>query len=227
MHLLRFVSYEEVRLEKGNFSKKINTAMQLLRHGKFLSFFENTKNNLVINNRNIAHVHDFEKIAEHLYSSTPIAIKTVVDYGCGPGFISFALSKKIKEKSGLAPVTYLVDIDTLVLDFTKFRFTKYNLPIEVIKIDNNDRYPELPKHEICIATEVLEHVLEPAKVAQNICVSLASEGLLYGSMDDHGAHTFHISPNLEKVRKTLEENGLVQDKSMLYKKIGTTSTITR
>lgn len=215
MHLLRFVSYEQARLERNSLTKKVRTAIKIIKKGDIYSFFKNTRNHVLLKK---THVHDFNKIANDIQESSTTKINTVIDYGCGPGFISFALSKKIKEEEKRTITTYLVDIDTLVLDFTKFRFEKNSLPFEVITIDENNMYPVLPPHDICIATEVLEHVPKPEVVAEHIAKSLQKGGVLYGSMNDHNAHAFHISPDLAKTRDAIKQNGLTQISSMFFSK---------
>ena len=65
-----------------------------------------------------------------------------------------------------------IDIDCLTLEFTEFRFNKHQVNVEIIPVSKNNLYPKLPVHNICIATEVMEHLIQPLKAYQNIKNSL-------------------------------------------------------
>jgi 2-polyprenyl-3-methyl-5-hydroxy-6-metoxy-1,4-benzoquinol methylase len=217
MHLLRFISYEKIASQSSNPFKKVKTAARLIKKLEISYFIRAVKGKF--SEKKEAHVHDFTGISGYLLSKMDSPVEVVVDYGCGPAFISFELSKQVAERSKNSLITYLVDIDTLILEFAKFRFRKYGLKVETIVVTNEDMYPKLPKHDICIVTEVLEHVPKPEEVAKNIVSSLNLNGLLYGSLDDHTAHTFHISPDLQKVRDLLDGANVLEIGPMLRKAV--------
>ncbi len=120
----------------------------------------------------------------------------VVDYGCGMGYLSFEIARQQP-----AAKTYLLDIDSLRLEFTEFRFKKNNFDTEVIKVTKENLYPHLPKHNICIATEVMEHIFQPLTVYENIRTAMEPGGILYGNFSDHDAGLFHVSPSLQDLRE--------------------------
>ena len=141
-----------------------------------------------------------ERIANFLVeriNTTP----TVVDYGSGLAYVSFEIAR-IRNKAKI----YLVDIDCLHLEFAVFRFKKYGFNIEVIKVTEDNMYPKLPEHNICIATEVMEHVFQPLTVYRNIIESLDSGGILYGNFADHQEGMFHVSPDLRDLRERINQN---------------------
>ncbi len=124
----------------------------------------------------------------------------VVDYGCGIAPISFEIAKMTNSK------TYLLDLDSIILDFTKFRFRKNGFDYETIPVTEDNFYPTLPKHNICICTEVLEHLPNSSKAFRNICKNLETDGILYGYYYDYQKEYFHVSPDLSKIRETLSKN---------------------
>jgi 2-polyprenyl-3-methyl-5-hydroxy-6-metoxy-1,4-benzoquinol methylase len=140
---------------------------------------------------------DYSSIAKFLVgkiNGPPV----VIDYGCGLGYISFEIGKLQRDSK-----VYLVDIDTLILEFAKFRFEKHGINVETIPVTKDNLYPKLPVHNICIATEVMEHVIQPLKVYQNIYDSLEQEGILYGNFEDHKKEMFHVSPHLGELRERI------------------------
>ena len=122
----------------------------------------------------------------------------VVDYGAGLGHLSMLLAQ-------LRPgsYVYLVDIDCMVLDFAEFRFRKAGLDFETIRVIQECVYPDLPEHDICIVTEVWEHLKRPLVAYENIWRSLIAGGLLIGKASDHGREFFHVSPKLNDLRARL------------------------
>jgi 2-polyprenyl-3-methyl-5-hydroxy-6-metoxy-1,4-benzoquinol methylase len=138
----------------------------------------------------------------------------VVDYGCGLGYISFEIGMMRRLSK-----TYLVDIDCLTLEFAEFRFKKHGLNVETIPISKNRIYPELPTHNICIATEVMEHVFQPLTVYANIYGALEPGGILYGDFGDHHHEMFHVSPDLSQLRVSIQRDFQRLD-DLCYRKLG-------
>jgi len=137
----------------------------------------------------------------------------VVDYGCGLAYLSF----QIAELHPSAKVC-LVDIDTLNLRFAEYRFKKRNLDVQAITITKESLYPKLPEHNICIATEVIEHVKDPTALYENITASLRPGGVLMGDFSDHEPDTFHVSHRLCGIRERVDKEFAVIGKN-IYKKL--------
>jgi len=137
----------------------------------------------------------------------------VVDYGCGLAYMSFQIAEMYP-----GAAVHLVDIDTLNLRFAEYRFRKRGVEVNVITVSEDELYPALPEHDICIATEVVEHVREPLTLYGNITSSLKPGGVLLGDFSDHEPDRYHVSHRLgelrEKVRAEYREVG--RD---LYKKL--------
>ncbi|MBN1436258.1 MAG: methyltransferase domain-containing protein [Sedimentisphaerales bacterium] len=126
---------------------------------------------------------------------------TVVDYGCGLGFISFEIAKLKKGTK-----VYLVDVDNLIREFTLFRFRKHGIDAETISVTRDCIYPELPEHNICIATEVMEHVRRPLEVYGHIRSSMQKGGILMGNFVDHQKDMLHVSPDLRELRDAISKD---------------------
>lgn len=56
------------------------------------------------------------------------------------------------------------------------RFARRGLAAEVIAINEDCLYPGLPKHNICLATEVMEHLHDPLAVLARIEQAMESGG---------------------------------------------------
>jgi 2-polyprenyl-3-methyl-5-hydroxy-6-metoxy-1,4-benzoquinol methylase len=200
MHLFRFISYSYPQNQVQGNAKDIFWKLLNFKKEKFQTKIPNTMDSR------------FFRIAKFLVKKTN-KTPVVVDYGCGLGYISFEIST-LEKKTKI----YLVDIDCLTLEFAEFRFKKHGVDVKVVPVSKKDMYPKLPKHNICIATEVMEHVIQPLKVYQNIRDSLEVGGILYGNFADHKKEMFHVSPNLSKLRCRLNEDFERMEEHSLYRR---------
>ncbi len=195
MHLFRFISYSYP-------PKKVKDNMDYLGSlkkgifGALLSF----KKRKILGEDTTTITNGFSSIAKLLVEKINKA-PIVVDYGAGLGYISFEIGM-LNESSCI----HLIDIDCLILEFAEFRFKKHDIKVEIVKVSKDNIYPKLPKHNICIATEVMEHVMQPLKVYKNIKDSLEVGGIIYGNFEDHKEEMFHVSPNLSEIRCRLNED---------------------
>lgn len=126
---------------------------------------------------------------------------TVVDYGCGFGYLSFDLAQRSPDAKVI-----LVDLDTIKLDFAEFRFKRHGIAYETIRITAGNQYPELPPHDICIATDVMEHLYQPLAAYAHIRDSQKTGGILYGNFEDHNEEMFHVHPHMSDVRDAVQKD---------------------
>ncbi len=126
---------------------------------------------------------------------------TILDYGCGLGHLSFEMA----QKSPLSKII-LVDLDTVKLDFTEYRFKKHGIKFEVLRIKEGNQYPTLPPHTICIATDVLEHLHKPLLAYGHIHDSMEEGGLLYGNFEDHHHGMYHTHPDMSDIREAIAKD---------------------
>jgi hypothetical protein len=106
----------------------------------------------------------------------------------------------------------------LCLEFSTYRFKKHGIDVTAIPVTGDNPYPELPAHNICIATEVMEHVLKPAEVYKNISKALEIGGVLHGNFEDHYHGLFHPSGDLKELREQLRDNFQIIE-SRFYRRI--------
>lgn len=209
MSAFRFLSYTFEVKEKSGFFKKIRTLCILIFTGNFtvLKRVLEKKKELSEQKSRIGDKEEpvsFDGIAEYLADSVKRPLETIVDYGCGPAYISFEIAKLFRKKNLTVPKVVLVDVDCLMKDFVIYRFSKYNLPYDSISVNKDNLYPILPEHDLCIATEVMEHLRDPIKAFSNINSTLRKGGVLYGNYENHAPHMLHVSPNLSLLRERLQ-----------------------
>ncbi len=215
----RFLSYTFKKPQSTASKRKLFTLLRLLCRGRLLKIKTLIHKN--ISQRVNADYHDDEELsarelAQKMLSLVSGEIGQVVDYGCGPAYLSFEIAN-LCHQSGLAvPTTYLVDIDCLMKDFVLYRFKKYGFPVVSITVDMDNLYPTLPKHKICIATEVMEHIKEPLRAFDNIQAASQKGAILYGNFENHAPHTLHISPDLSALRSEITNAGYQKNSRLLY-----------
>lgn len=210
MHLFRFISYSYPK----SYSNYLKILIKVIIKGDFNKLSDFLKRKISNKSKNVEATgtggySNISKVLVEKIDKAPI----VVDYGCGLGDISFAIGK-LEKKSKV----YLIDIDCLTLEFTEFRFNKHQVNVEIIPVSKNNLYPKLPVHNICIATEVMEHLIQPLKAYQNIKNSLQIGGMLYGNFGEHNKEMFHVSPDLSELRYRLNED-FKKIGDMVYRKI--------
>lgn len=139
-----------------------------------------------------------EKLCSGLFAGLEGRPPRIVDYGCGLAHLSYGIAKLHPEAE-----TTLVDIDNLKLDFAAYRFREAGLRVRTLVVDEKNPYPQLPPHNLCVATEVLEHLKDPMRALNNIAGSMEPGGILYGDFGDHDPILFHVSTDLSEVRQEI------------------------
>lgn len=221
MHTYRFLSYSFPAEDSKK--SKLSLLANIVKKGDYNKIFNYAKRVIYKRTSNIQpedtfEPEDFKLLATYLlnqYKNTPTSI---VDYGCGPAYVSFEIAQQLQLQGKPVPMTYLVDIDCLINEFVFYRFNLYNFPVEKITICAENMYPILPKHDICIATEVMEHIKNPVLVFTHINDALQNGGVLHGNFSDHDKHMFHVSPDLQTLRQELVKNNYTRLGKLTYKK---------
>ena len=132
----------------------------------------------------------------------------ILDFGSGIGTRALIYSKKNK-------IT-LVEINKKMLDFSKWRFMKYDRKA--------DFYTELPKNkkfDMILLIDVIGHLIEPIKHINQICSSLKKNGILEVTFDNFFESSkgyLHRNKEID-FHKLFEERGLIKLDSLHYKKI--------
>lgn len=195
LHLFRFISYTYPKSKSVLFHELIRS-IKRKQWGNIYNYFRRK----VIGKRGKGSRDGTGATATFLVEEVPSPLR-IVDYGCGLGYISFEMAKANSETK-----VYLLDVDCLTLDFAEYRFRKHGIDVETIPVSKDELYPKLPKHNICIATEVMEHLNNPLTAYENIYHSMEVGGVLYGNFEDHKGGMFHVSPDLSTLRKRTEKD---------------------
>jgi 2-polyprenyl-3-methyl-5-hydroxy-6-metoxy-1,4-benzoquinol methylase len=195
LHLFNYLSYSYPK----TVTKYKHEAMKLIKKGRFKDlFYFGRKAFLRKFKKGVSTLRSTKTgLSEELIeciSGTPV----VVDYGSGLGYTSFDIAQKIPGTK-----VYLVDVDMLCLQFSTYRFKKHGIDVTAIPVTKNNLYPELPAHNICIATEIMEHVPKPLEVFKNISKALDVGGVLHGNFENHEQGLYHLSGDLKELRDEL------------------------
>jgi len=201
IHLLVFLSYSYPK----KISERFRDAWRLLQKKEYSQFIGYLRRYFT---QKIKKESPTDTILKH--TSAP---SVLVDYGCGMAHLSFEIAKRNPSVHVI-----LVDIDSLILEFTAFRFRKHKISHQIITITKENLYPSLPPHNICLADEVMEHLVQPLTVFERIYTSMITGGLLYGNFSDHSAGPLHITPNLSELRRKIAEH-YEPVETKLYRKI--------
>ncbi len=196
LHLFAYISYSYPKL-KSSYLKELRRD---LKKGEWRNIYNFIRRKLAGRKKQKGIYLGPRGIANFLtdaVNETPI----VVDYGSGLAYISYEIAKANTDAK-----IFLVDIDCLVQEFAVFRLKKIGADVRPISVTKTNLYPELPPHNICIASEVMEHVAQPLKVYGNILKALQAGGAVYGDFDDHPKNMWHISTDLSQIRQRISED---------------------
>ena len=198
LHLLRYISYSYPK----SFVDYLHESIKIIRRKQLRQFCVLVGRQITcrFKKRPVAGPSGHISLAGSLVDKIE-GHPVVVDYGSGLGYVSLEIAR-LDNKTKV----YLLDVDSLVLEFAEFRLRKNGVNVEVVPVTKDDLYPKLPKHNICIATEVMEHLYQPLCALQNINDAMDSNGILYGNFEDHDKGVFHVSPDLSELRKMIEKN---------------------
>ncbi|MCI5140302.1 MAG: class I SAM-dependent methyltransferase [Candidatus Electrothrix sp. ATG1] len=143
---------------------------------------------------------------------------TILDFGCGLAQTSRAIAVHLN-RSGVSVSLVLADIPTIRKDFLLWLGSKVGISISFLECTPEAPIPDLPTCDLCVATEVFEHLHDPLLYLHNMHQVLLPGGLLLTNIGNHDAEYMHVSPNLLSLRQelaTLSYQELSRD--TLYKK---------
>jgi len=129
----------------------------------------------------------------------------ILDFGSGIGTRALIMSRRNE-------VT-LVEINKNLLNFSKWRFKKYNRKA--------DFYPELPKgkiYDIIFLVDVIGHLTEPIKTINQVCSSLKKGGFLKVTFDnfkESSSRDIHRNKEIN-FHRIFEQKGLSKIDHLLF-----------
>ena len=146
---------------------------------------------------------DDDPILTHLPSQTRIRI---LDFGCGLAHGSRSLAAKLSALGRHVELA-LADIPTLRKPFLLWIGERTNLHTVFLDCTERVPIPPLPPCDICVATNVLEHLDRPLEYLNAFDRVLEPGGLLWTDIADHNSEFMHITPLLQGVRERVEGLG--------------------
>lgn len=129
---------------------------------------------------------------------------TILDFGCGLAHRSRSLAKFLSSQGKNCSV-YLADISTIRKDFLAWLCEKDRIEMHFLECSEKSFVPDLPACDICFATEFFEHVSDPLRYFERFHAALNSNGVIITNIRDHEDDFLHVSPNLQKLRKKVQE----------------------
>jgi 2-polyprenyl-3-methyl-5-hydroxy-6-metoxy-1,4-benzoquinol methylase len=128
----------------------------------------------------------------------------IVDYGCGLAHTSITLADAL-QKLGNKCELVLCDIPSMRLDFLRWFCDRLHIPCSIESIVSPTTSPEIPMCDLVIATEVMEHVYNPAELLRYFDRHLKGGGGIVTNVRDHQEEFFHVSCNLAECRELIAE----------------------
>lgn len=144
---------------------------------------------------------DDHPIVTHLPSRKRIR---VIDFGCGLAHESRSLAAKLSSL-GRDVELVLADIPTVRKPFLLWVCSHTGLGASFLDCTEQVPVPALPSCDICIATNVLEHLPRPLENLTAFDGALQPGGLFWTDIADHNREFMHINPSLQAVRDRLEQ----------------------
>ena len=158
---------------------------------------------------------DDDPIIKQLENKNTVSI---VDFGCGLAYSSRSLAKIIKE-SGRETKLTLADIPTIRKDFLIWLGNEIGIPVNFMDCTIDNPLPDLPRVDVCFATEFFEHVDNPIRYFEKIHSSMNKGGLLITNVADHKEEFMHITTNLAQLRQRIHELGYKEvRRNILFRK---------
>jgi SAM-dependent methyltransferase len=168
-----------------------------------------------------AHWNENDLIVQQLSNCSTVDI---IDYGCGLAHNSRTLAKYLKDK-GIKTKLILIDIPTIRKGFLLWLRKQTDIETTFLDCTATSPMPDLPKCDICFATEFFEHVYEPTCYFDHIHAALKVNGLLVTSISDHKKEFMHVTPNLHALREKIQSMGYIELKqNQVFKKIAIDET---
>ena len=154
-------------------------------------------------------------IISHLPHSKQL---TILDFGCGLAQTSQAIITYLKA-SGISTSLVLADIPTIRKDFLIWLGTKSGINMSFLDCTQEMPIPKIPSVDVCIATEVFEHLHDPMPYLLKFHEALSPGGLLLTNINDHRNEYMHVTPNLSLLRQKLQNLSYHElEPNTLYKK---------
>jgi SAM-dependent methyltransferase len=183
-----------------------------LSHEIFIPFFDDNEKEVFDTYSFHGYLHFLRMLSnkEPKWSSDHPVIKgvsdlssvTILDFGCGLAQHSRYLADYFT-KEGKNVHLVLTDIPTIRKPFLMWLAEKTGIKTTFIDCTAASPIPKLPSCNVCIATEIFEHLHDPIPYFHEINGALHQGGFLLTNISDHPGGFMHLSPKLNSLRDEL------------------------
>ena len=132
----------------------------------------------------------------------------ILDFGCGLAHYSRALAEQLMTR-GIEVALVLADIPTIRQEFLAWVVGRIGLPFRFVDCTTKQLNVGTG-FDVCVATEVFEHLYDPLHCLNVLHASLNSRAFLLTNLADHKLEFMHVTPNLLRLREQMAEWGYVQ-----------------
>lgn len=149
---------------------------------------------------------DDDPLLRHLSARAGV---TILDFGCGLAQKSRRLAAKLRD-GGQAVALVLADIPTDRKPFLLWLGERQAIATTFLDCTPSEPIPPLGSCDVCIATEVFEHLHEPLAYLEAMHRAIGPGGLLLTNVADQKPEYMHVSPDLGPLRRRLAALGYVE-----------------
>ena len=127
--------------------------------------------------------------------------ENILDYGCGMALMSTELAKEVKAR-GSSPTVWLCDFPGVSRDFAVWRLSREGIQV-VVASPNENILSVKNFYDVCFVWSVFEHLLDPEKVADNICKAINPGGILVSYLGAWKPEPLHVNFKQEAIKKII------------------------
>ena len=126
--------------------------------------------------------------------------ENILDYGCGMALMSTELAKEVKARGG-SPTVWLYDFPGISRDFAVWRLNRAGIIARTWDI--NEDVLSIKGQDVCFVWSVFEHLIDPEKVAEDICNIINPNGILISYLGSWQPEPLHINFKQEVIKKII------------------------
>lgn len=126
----------------------------------------------------------------------------ILDYGCGLAQFSKALASLYRSR-GARVMLHLADLPTIRMNFLRWDARHHSYATRLIACEPHRPARRLPKADVIVATEFLEHVYDPVRYIAAFDRALRRGGTLVTNVKRHKREFMHVTPDLSPARREL------------------------
>jgi SAM-dependent methyltransferase len=126
----------------------------------------------------------------------------IIDFGCGLAQQSISLLEALRQ-AGADGELILCDIPTVRFELLQYIAKEFGIRASFLECSQERPIPDLPACEVIIATEIFEHLHDPAPYLNAMHTALCDDGFLVAELSNHNEEFMHVTPNLAFLHEEL------------------------